>query len=237
MPNSFGHVRGSGVSLPRTVTDVSVGGGATIDRSSHKFACKVPSGVLYTCLISSIILVAPLMFLYNSGLTSDYSEGPTRALTAVTSFLGATVILLTIDAKTIFNLVLFLHIGFEIYIIDKAFQFARASTTSTTSEVLSYIGGVVVILHLVPFVLTNRSRILTLLAYVGIIVNTLLILLAMPELGPYLLFVVGITSSVLLGVTLLITTQTDTAIVPLLFEAYKKKDWIGLKPFSVERVF
>jgi hypothetical protein len=227
MPNSFGHVRGNGVPLPRTVTDVSIGGGATMDRNSHKFVCKVPSGILYTCLISSIILVAPLMFLYNSGLTSDYSEGPTRALTAVTSFLGATVILLTIDAKTIF----------EIYIIDKAFQFARASTTSTTSEVLSYIGGVVVILHLVPFVLTNRIRILTLLAYVGIIVNTLLILLAMPELGPYLLFVVGITSSVLLGVTLLITTQTDTAIVPLLFEAYKKKEWISLKPFSLERVF
>ena len=184
-----------------------------------------PAGFLVTLFFALAGPVAPLVFLYNSGLEADYSLDDTRALTASTAAVGGLVVLLFRDPKTLYNLALSIHLGFEIFLIDRAFAFASDPLTAETSAILARLGGAVVAAHLVPFYLLNHVVLLSVLAYVGIVVNTLLILLAMPALGSQLLFVVALTSSaVLVGVL----HVEKPALIPMASLAIREKTCVHL---------
>lgn len=190
-------------------------------------ACARPSGFLVTLTLALLAAADPLLFLYNSGLTADYSLGSTRALTAAAAVLGATAIAIFREPATLYNLALFVHIGFEVYVVDQAFLFARAADTETASMVLAYLGGAVVIVHLLPFLVIDHRDTLSFLAYVGVVVNTLLILLAMPQLGAQLLLVVGLTSVVLLAATLLALPHAQPALLGMARRALRARTCLG----------
>ena len=101
---------------------------------------------------------------------------------------------------TFFNVALGYHLGIEVFLVTKGFEYADR-VHDTSEEVLAYVGSGVVIAHLIPFFIMSRPTILRILAFAGIIVNILLCLLTIPELGSALLLLLGASSANLLLVT------------------------------------
>lgn len=162
---------------------------------------KMGAGVLPVLLLACLFGAATASFCYY-GIDADYTETRTRGLTGGAAG-GAALLVLAFSRNPVilFYITLFVHIGLEIFVVDKAFAFASASNTKNVESILAYTGAGVVIAHLVPFLLFNWPRFLMLLALVGVVVNNLLLLLSAPELGGTLLLPVGLTSVGLLGVT------------------------------------
>ena len=185
--SSFGDI-GATRRPPSTLT-VTIPDAAPSQSSSSKYLFVLPS---------LFVLLAPLFYLYN-GLDADYSKGGTQALTACTSAAGAGFVLVFArDTNVLFNVVLFFHVGMEVFVVDRAVRYAR----DDPSPAWAYVGLVVAALHLLPFfVLATRPRVLLGLATAGVLVNTLLLLLTAPALGGQLLLLVGASSSALLAVT------------------------------------
>jgi hypothetical protein len=214
---------------------IDVGGGAVLPTPT-KLSCAFPTGPLVTLLFSAAICAGPLVYLYTTSMTSDYSADNTRAIAASVTFVSALLVFFSLKAETLFNLSLFLHIGFEVFLVDKVFEVAR-NTSDTTLEVMSYVGGSVIIVHLLPFLLYNGPRTLTFFAFVGIPVNTLLILFSVPSLGYKLLFDIGVTSIVLLSSCILIAPKTNVALVPALMTGIRERKLLTFESFTLERIF
>lgn len=165
-------------------------------------AATIPrGGFLPMLFVSSLFAVATSMFAYNGISDVDYSEDMPRVLTIGTAVLGTFFILIARNPVLLFNIALFAHLGFEIFVVDKVWQYAMASDTSTSDMTIAYTGAGLVIVHLIPFFLIDNAMTLILLAAVGIIVNNLVILMSVPAFGSSLLMPVGLTSAILLGVT------------------------------------
>ena len=159
---------------------------------------KCPTHPLAVLLNSMFFFLAPIFFLYNGGDTADYSLGRTQALTVITAVMGGIVVSANQDLVFVYNAILFFYIAIEIYIVDQVIRYADTATRPGWATT----GAVVVIIHLFPFLTLPYPRIWSSLAYVGLIINTALILLAMPELGSRLLLLTGATASSLLAVSI-----------------------------------
>ena len=160
--------------------------------------CKCPTHPLILLSNSLFFFLAPLLFLYNGGDEADYSLGRTQAITVFTAVAGGVIVAANRDAVFVYNAILCFHLAVEVYVVDRAFRYANASSTPGWAST----GAVVVLLHLLPFFLIPNARLWSVLAYVGLIVNTALILLAMPELGSRLLLLTGMSASALLSVSI-----------------------------------
>jgi len=95
-----------------------------------------------------------------------------------------------------------------------------------------------VIVHLIPFLLTSRAKLLTLLAFVGVIVNACLVLLALPEKSHELLLTVGASSGVLLGATIIIPDlmKKKTSMLELLLSACRERMLITCSTYDKDIV-
>lgn len=135
-----------------------------------KITCPVPQGFLMTLIFFVGALGLPLMFFYGD---ADYTEEWTPPFAIGLSGLYAVLLLLLSSNMSVFyNTVLGLYTGIEVRVVQTAFDFAMATTTSDRDMVLAYVGGGVVIAHMIPFYLTDSGVVVTTLAAVGLVVNT-----------------------------------------------------------------
>ncbi|RPF82141.1 MAG: hypothetical protein CBC65_000940 [Rhodothermaceae bacterium TMED105] len=135
-----------------------------------KITCPVPQGFLMTMIFFVGALGLPLMFFYGK---ADYTEEWTPPFVIGLSALYSVLLLVLSSNMTIFyNTVLGLYTGIEIKVVDTAFTYAGLTTTSDTDMAWAIIGGSVVIIHLIPFYITERGILVTTLAAVGLVVNT-----------------------------------------------------------------
>ena len=156
---------------------------------------KVPKGFLPLALYSSLFVLVPLLYYF---VSFDYSSTAVRTSVIVTSAVLPFVALLANDPVVWFNLILFLHIGIEVGVLDTLMDFARASTSSDRDSALAYTAVGVIIAHLAPFVLVDNVMFLMVLAYAGVVVNAS----ALVFVDNTQLLLVGTSS-----VTLLLTTM------------------------------
>ena len=160
------------------------------------------NGFLPVFLVSSLFAVALSLFCFYGITDADYSAANTRGLVIASSVVGTLLVLMAKTPAFLYNIVLFAHLGLEIYVIERAFVYGLADDADTTEMVLSLTGAGVIIAHLLPFFVYDGAFVLVLLAAVGVVVNTLSILMTSAAMGANLLLPVGLTS-----VTLLATTQ------------------------------
>lgn len=150
----------------------------------------------------------PLLFFIMDD--ADYSRAGTRALTASVATVGGVLVAIG-NAEALTKAVLGFHTGVEAFVCYEAFridsdepasgELASGDTTDDVTRALAYTGASVVIVHLLPFYAFGTPTILRILAFVGIIVNVLLVLLVSPEKGDRLLLLVGASAAALLGVS------------------------------------
>ena len=183
----------------------------------------VPKGFIPFLLYSSFALVAPLMYIYDHSI--DYTDDMTRATIITLSGLYAFTVVVANDPAVWFNMVLFFHIALESKVADMLIDKARDDATSDSDTVLSWIGACTVIVHLVPFLLTDITWLLTFLAAVGVVVNTaaLVFLDGIP-----LLLLTGLSSVSLLGTTISVRGVCDisTSFLMQLKRAANEGRWL-----------
>jgi hypothetical protein len=112
----------------------------------------------------------PLMFYYGD---VDYKTAWTPPFVIGVSALFAFLMLVFSSNMTMFyNTVLGLYTGIEVKVVDVALTYAFATDTPTTDMVWATIGGCVVIVHLLPFYLSDNGLVVTTLVAIGLVVNT-----------------------------------------------------------------
>lgn len=135
-----------------------------------KVTCPVPQGLLMTMIFFVGALGLPLMFFYGE---PDYTEEWTPPFVIGLSALYSVLLLVLSSNMTMFyNTVLGLYTGIEVKVVDTALTYASQDTTSDTNMAWALIGGGIVVLHMIPFYLTERGILVTTLAAVGLVVNT-----------------------------------------------------------------
>lgn len=160
------------------------------------------NGVVPVLFISSLFAAALSLFCYYGIDDVDYSAADTRGLVIATSTVGTLFVLMAKSPAFVFNIILFSHLGLEVFVIDKAFEYGLADGRTDVEMALSLTAACVIIAHLIPFFVYDGPLVLILLAAVGVVVNTLTILFTSTALAANLLLPVGLTS-----VILLVTTQ------------------------------
>ena len=155
----------------------------------------LPRGFIPLLLSSALFVTLPLVYEYVSiDYTSDVTKGVTIGLAAV----SAIALSMVRDAATLYNLAYFFHIGVEVKVLD--ILYAYAQNADTTGMALAWTAFGVIALHLVPFLITDRAMLLGVLAFVGVILNAAVLV----YLDTARLLLVGFSSAVLLGVTILV---------------------------------
>lgn len=182
---------------------------------------RIPMGFLPVLLLTSGFGAATACFAY-FGMTADYTDVATRALTIATASIAAIAGFFARDIVLIVNSVLFTHLGLEIFIVQRAIEYAR-NESDDGSMVMAYIGAATVIVHLLPFFVLDNAMLRSILAFAGVIVNNLLILLALSPVATILLLPVGITSTALLVVSRNVVTPTS------LWCVLQKNGFIGMQ--------
>lgn len=157
------------------------------------------TGFLPVFILSSLFAVATSMFCYYGITDVDYSEPGPRGLTIAASVVGTLLVLMARDPVLLFNIVLFTHLGLEVFVIERAFVYGMDETRTDAERALAYTGAGVIIAHLLPFFVYDGPMLLILLSAVGVVVNTLSILMTSAAMGSSLLLPVGLTSVVLVG--------------------------------------
>lgn len=126
-------------------------------------------GFLATLLLSSLALAIPLIWTYGE---IDYSDDTSRGLTIGVSGVAATLLGMTRSSITMFNVVLFFHIGIEVGVLDTAITFANQDGVSDVDMGLAITAAIIIILHLIPFLLSDNFMALAILGSAGLVINT-----------------------------------------------------------------
>jgi hypothetical protein len=132
-----------------------------------------PKGFLPLLLYSAFGALFPLLLLY---VTYDFQDDMVRVAFIVAATLLGLVPVLSSDCCTIYNTVLLFHTGIEVKVIQTALDYAMDDASPDHGMVMAYVGAVTVIVHLLPFYLSDHPLLLSLLATVGVPVNAALAL-------------------------------------------------------------
>ena len=160
----------------------------------------LPRGSLPLLVYVGYAAALPLSYYYGE---YDFSDDFVRAATIVGTTLFATFLVLVNDCCTWYNMILFLHIALEYKLLDTTMTYVNRDHTSDVGMAWAWVGMVVVVLHLLPFLLVDGPTLLLLLAFVGVPVNTALAVFLDPAYLPVIA-----TSSV----TLLLLTYVATSM-------------------------
>ena len=196
--------------------------------------CTVPRGLVPTLGYSFVALAIPLLFFFT---TPDYTKDEVVGVTIGASALAGLVVIVANDCCCWYNMMLFFHIGVEAKVVDLALAFANSATSEQGSgdddrnAVLAITAAVVVIVHLIPFLITDRLVPLVLLAYVGVVVNTATVVYISPD---HLLLVAS-SSLALLSTTMIIggICEIRTSVASLLVDAMANKKCITCDGFEL----
>ena len=203
--------------------------GTTCKKASVASWCKlsVPKGLLPTLLYSLFFLAFPLCVDYTdivevSGGEPLVKDTEWKVAVIAASFVAALLVLLANDCVAWFNMILFFHLGVEITVLDSLVQYADDNDGSEMT--LAWIAAAVILLHLVPFFTVDHAGLLTLLAFVGIVVNTA----ALVFVSPGMLLLTGFSSTMLLMGVLLIACIdcVKTSMLSQLRLAFKEGTWL-----------
>lgn len=204
---------------------------------------SVLKGFIPLLFYSAMFITAPLVYIYT---TPDYTDAMVRGVVIGIAGIYALSVVVANDCVAWFNMVLFFHIGMEVKVLDILMNFAteegsianstlvNSTTTGGTSDgdtVLSWIGFVVVAVHLIPFLIINNTMLLTLLAFTGVIVNAAVLV----YLDTSLLLIVGFSSAALLGTTLCIggVCGIQTSLLCAFTKALKDGSWVTCSGYQV----
>lgn len=188
----------------------------------------VPRGLVPTLTYSLFAFLVPFLFLYmDYDFTTDTARGVTIAISAV----AALLMVLANDCCCWYNMMLAFHTALEVKVIDTTLTYAYASGTSDGDMALAIVGAVIVIVHLVPFYVTDRLMLLGVLAFAGVIVNaTILVFLDSSSL-----LLVGASSLALLAITMIISgvCEIKTSMLSLIRESIIAKRCITCERFEL----
>ena len=160
---------------------------------------SVPRGFLPLLFYAAAAMLFPLLYFY---VSFDFSDDAVRALAVGAAGGLGLMLVLANDCCTWYNMALFFHTGIEVVVLDGTMDYIDLSTTSDTGKVLAWIGFATVIVHLIPFFVMDRPRLLTLLALVGVPVNAALAVYTQPLANlPVYYVLVTLSSAGLLLVT------------------------------------
>lgn len=193
-----------------------------------KLSCPVPQGFLMTLLFLAASIGVPLVNFYGG---VDYTnEMVPPFLTALSTLSAVLLFALASTLPTFYNIVLGLYTGIEIRVIDAAFTYANATYTTQAGMVWSLIGGCVVILHLIPFYVTEKGMIVTSLAAVGIGVNTAITTYIEPALA-FQAYSTGV-AFLLTSLSVIGISCETCSLLSLLREAMKNGSFLTCKPLT-----
>jgi len=188
----------------------------------------VPRGLVPTLAYSLFAFLAPFLFLYmNYDFTTDAAKGVTIGLSAI----AALVMVLANDCCCWYNMMLAFHTALEIKVIDTTLTFAYASGTSDGGMALAIVGAIIVIVHLIPFYVSDRLMLLGVLAFAGVIVNATILVC----LDSSMLLLVGASSLALLAITMIISgvCEIRTSLLSLIRESVIAKKCITCERFEL----
>ena len=193
--------------------------------------CPVPRGLVPTLTYSLVALAIPILCLFT---TPDYTKDEIVGVTIGASALAGLVVILANDCCCWYNMMLFFHIGVEAKVVDIALSFAdseRGSGEVNSDSALAMAAAIVIIVHLIPFLLTDRLMPLILLAYTGVVVNTATVV----YLSPDHLLLVAASSLALLSTTMIIggICEIRTSIASLLVDSVNKKKCLTCDGFEL----
>ena len=160
-------------------------------------ACVIsssPGPVLSTLLLSILALGVPLAYEY---ATIDYADNTSRGLIIGASALAVRLLTKRHSVETLFNVVLFFHIGIEILLLDVTIAYARTVGISDVEMGFAIAGGAIIIVHLLPFLVSDNLFVLVLLSAAGLMVNTAVAVFLDPQ---NLLLLIATSTSLLLSV-------------------------------------
>ena len=190
--------------------------------------CGLPRGMLPTCLYSGLSILIPLLFFYAD---VDYTQDATRGVVIGLSAVSGLVAILANDCCCWYNMMLFFHVGIEVKVVDVAIDYAYADGTSDEGMGLAIAGAAVVILHLVPFFVSNNVMLLIALAYAGIVVNTAILVF----LDSTLLLVVVASALGLLSIVMVVDgiCEVKTSMLSIAMRAMRSKTIVTRAPFGL----
>lgn len=188
----------------------------------------VPRGLVPTLTYSLFAFFVPFLYLYmDYTFDTDVSKGVTIGLSAA----AALVVVLANDCCCWYNMMLAFHTALEVKVIDTTLTFAYKTGTSDSDMSLAIAGAVVVIVHLIPFFLSDRLLLLSVLAFAGVVVNTALLVF----LDTSMLLLVGASSVALLTLTMIISgvCEIKTSLLSLIRASVVAKKCITCDRFEL----
>lgn len=188
----------------------------------------VPRGLVPTLSYFIFAFLLPCLYLY---VDYDFSDDTTRGVTIALSAVGGLVVIAANDCCCWYNMMLAFHTALEVKVIDTALTFAYESDTSDGHMALAITGAVVVIIHLIPFYISDHLMLLAALAFAGVVVNTSILVC----LDSSMLLVVGASSLALLSTTMIISGVCDikTSLLSLIRASMVNKKCITCESFEL----
>lgn len=189
----------------------------------------VPRGLIPTTVYSLFALAIPLLWYFMD--TPDYTDDVVVSVTIGLSGLAGLIVIVANDCCCWYNMMLFFHIGIEAKVVDTALSFASKDTTSDRDEALAIAAAAVIIAHLVPFLFTDRIMLLSLLAYVGVVVNVATVVYT----DSTLLLIVLSSSLALLSTTMIIggICEIRTSMLSLVLDSVRSKKCLTCNGFEL----
>ena len=218
----------------------------------------IPRGFLPVLFYSLASVAVPVLYLYSrctlSGDTStdpgsgfdnmtalvcdtdalidiDYSDDMVRGVVIGLSVIAALALVYANDCCAWYNMLLFFHIGIEAKVVDVVFTEAFKDDTTDLAAGLYIFGACVVIVHLIPFLLTDHLMFLSLLAAAGVVANATLLVFASPDL----LLLASLSATTLLAMTMLIrgVCEIRISLFSLFMDAMKKGKYVECDGFEL----
>lgn len=188
--------------------------------------CPIPRGFLPTLVYSSLAAIVPLLWFY---MTYDYTDTMVQGGVIALAAVAGLVVVLANDCCCWYNMALFFHAGVEVKVIDTALAFSYSATGA--DKTWSMVAAITIIVHLVPFLVTDRTLLLSFLAYAGVVVNACTLV----YLDSSLLLLVGASSLSLLSSTMVIggICEIRTSMLSLLQDAIKNRMFITCESFEL----
>ena len=204
--------RGGTLPAPATAPDAPVG---------VQCGIAVPRGLLPVLVYAGLAFAIPFLALYGA---IDYGTAGARAGVIAVAAVAALLVPYANCCRCWYNMMLFFHLALEVRVVDLALAFAYDAGTSDGDAALAAVAAVVVIAHLAPFLLVDRTLPLAVLAGAGIVVNAA----ALVHLDTSLLLLVGASSVALLALTLIVggVCEVRTSLLTLLLDAVRSGDCI-----------